>query len=99
MVFVRVHLMKGRLSTAQKEELGAKLVQAVSEVENLVNNHTHKETSWVQFYEFEPENWYAPANVTGADPNSRIQLDVIGDGLNEFRAELLLLRGVQAFLH
>jgi hypothetical protein len=22
-----------------------------------------------------------------------------GDGLNEFRAELLLLRGVQAFLH
>ena len=60
-----------------KEELGAKLVHAVSEVENLVNNHTHKETSWVQFYEFDPENWYAPANVAGADPNSRIQLDVI----------------------
>jgi phenylpyruvate tautomerase PptA (4-oxalocrotonate tautomerase family) len=77
MVFVRVHLMKERLNTAQKEELGAKLVQAVSEVENLVNNHTHKETSWVQFYEFDPENWYAPANVAGADPNSRIQLDVI----------------------
>jgi hypothetical protein len=38
MVFVRVHLMKERLTTAQKEELGAKLVQAVSEVENLVNN-------------------------------------------------------------
>ena len=77
MVFVRVHLMKERLNTAQKEELGAKLVHAVSEVENLVNNHTHKETSWVQFYEFDPENWYAPANVAGADPNSRIQLDVI----------------------
>lgn len=77
MVFVRVHLMKGRLNTAQKEELGAKLVEAVSEVENLVNNHTHKETSWVQFHEFDPENWYAPANVAGADPNSRIQLDVI----------------------
>ena len=77
MVFVRVHLMKERLNTAQKEELGAKLVQAVAEVENLVNNHTHKETSWVQFYEFDPENWYAPANVAGADPNSRIQLDVI----------------------
>jgi len=77
MVFVRVHLMKERLNTAQKEELGAKLVHAVSEVENLVNNHTHKETSWVQFYEFDPENWYAPANVAGADPNSRIQLDVV----------------------
>ncbi len=30
-----------------------------------------------QFYEFDPENWYAPANVAGADPNSRVQLDVI----------------------
>jgi len=52
MVFVRVHLMKGRLNAAQKEELGAKLVQAVSEVENLVNNHTHKDTiphdQWAQ---------------------------------------------------
>jgi hypothetical protein len=47
MVFVRVHLMKQRLNSAQKVELGAKLVQAVSEVEDLVNNHTHKETSWV----------------------------------------------------
>src|SRR5258708_35064225 len=64
MVFVRVHLMKERLNTAQKEELGAKLVQAVSEVENLVNNHTHKETSWVQFYELDPENWWRSASAT-----------------------------------
>ncbi|MDX3852331.1 hypothetical protein [Streptomyces sp. AK02-01A] len=77
MVFVRVQLMKGRLSAARKEELGAALIQAVSEVENLVNNQTHKETSWVQFFEFDPENWYAPANVAGADPDSRVQLDVI----------------------
>jgi phenylpyruvate tautomerase PptA (4-oxalocrotonate tautomerase family) len=77
MVFVRVHLIKGRLSAAQKDELGAKLVQAVADVEGLVNNEQHKETSWVQFYEFEPENWYAPANLAGANPDSRIQLDVI----------------------
>ncbi|MFI5635405.1 hypothetical protein ACIA8E_39890 [Streptomyces sp. NPDC051664] len=51
MVFVRVHAMKGHLSAAQKEELGAKLIQAVADVECLVNNQTHKETSWVQFYE------------------------------------------------
>jgi phenylpyruvate tautomerase PptA (4-oxalocrotonate tautomerase family) len=50
MVFVRVHLIKGRLNAAQKEELGAKLVQAVADVEGLVNNEHHKETSWVQFY-------------------------------------------------
>ncbi len=62
MVFVRVHAMKGHLSAVQKEELAAKLIQAVADVEDLVNNETHKETSWVQFYEFEPENWYAPAN-------------------------------------
>lgn len=54
MVFVRVHLVKGRLSAAQKNELGAKLVQAVSDVEGLVNNQKNKETSWVQFYEFDP---------------------------------------------
>jgi phenylpyruvate tautomerase PptA (4-oxalocrotonate tautomerase family) len=77
MVFVRVHLIRGRLSAAQKSELGAKLIQAVSEVEGLVNNQHHKETSWVQFFEFEPENWYAPANLGGADPDARIQLDVI----------------------
>jgi hypothetical protein len=28
-------------------------------------------------YEFDTENWYAPANLPGADPGSRIQLDVI----------------------
>jgi phenylpyruvate tautomerase PptA (4-oxalocrotonate tautomerase family) len=73
MVFVRVHVIKGRLSAAQKDELGTKLIQAVSDVEGLVNNERHKETSWVQFYEFEPENWYAPANLAGSSPDSRIQ--------------------------
>lgn len=77
MVFVRVHLIKERLSAAQKGELGAKLIQAVADVEGLVNNQKNKETSWVQFYEFEPENWYAPANLDGASPDSRIQLDVV----------------------
>jgi phenylpyruvate tautomerase PptA (4-oxalocrotonate tautomerase family) len=77
MVFVRVHLIKERLSAAQKQELGAKLIEAVAGVEGLANNDEHKETSWVQFYEFEPENWYAPRNVAGADADSRIQLDVI----------------------
>lgn len=77
MVFVRVHVMRGRLSAAQKEELGAELIQAVADVEGLVNNDEHKQTAWVQFFEFEPENWYAPGNVPGASPDSRIQLDVI----------------------
>jgi phenylpyruvate tautomerase PptA (4-oxalocrotonate tautomerase family) len=77
MVFVRVHVIKGRLSAPQKDELGAKLIQAVSDVEGLANNQKSKEASWVQFYEFEPENWYAPANLDGANPNSRIQLDVV----------------------
>lgn len=77
MVFVRVHLIKGRLSAAQKDELGAKLVQAVADVEGLVNNEQNKEVSSVQFYEFEPEDWYAPANLAGANPDSRIQLDII----------------------
>jgi phenylpyruvate tautomerase PptA (4-oxalocrotonate tautomerase family) len=49
MVFVRTHLIKGRLSVAQKEELGAKLIQAVSDVEGLVNNTENQKTSWVQF--------------------------------------------------
>src|SRR5260370_36723925 len=75
MVFVRVHLMKGRLSAAQKDELGAKLGQEVADAEGLVNNEKNKEVSWVQFYEFEPGNWYAPATLAGANPDSRIQLD------------------------
>jgi phenylpyruvate tautomerase PptA (4-oxalocrotonate tautomerase family) len=68
MVFVRVHLMKGRLSAAQKDELGAKLVQEVADAEGLVNNEKNKEVSWVQFYEFEPENWYAPATLAAPAP-------------------------------
>ena len=35
---VRVRLIKGRLGAAQKDELGAKLIQAVSDVEGLANN-------------------------------------------------------------
>src|SRR5260370_39074229 len=77
MVFVRVHLMKGRLSAAQKDELGAKLVQEVADAEGLVNNEKNKEVSWVQFYEFEPGNWYAPATLAGANPDSRIQFDLV----------------------
>src|ERR1700730_10278796 len=77
MVFVRVHLIKGRLSAAQKDELGAQLIQAVADVEGLVNNDELKETSWVQFFEFEPENWYLPATLAGSHPDSRLQLDVI----------------------
>lgn len=76
MVFVRVHLVKGRLSAEQKEQLGAELIQAVSDVEGVVANQRHLEASWVQFIELEPENWYAPANLAGANPDSRIQLDI-----------------------
>ena len=77
MAFVRTHLIKGRLSAAQQEELGAKLIQAVADVEGLVNTAEAQEHSWVQFYEFDPENWYAPAALAGSHPDSRIQLDVI----------------------
>jgi phenylpyruvate tautomerase PptA (4-oxalocrotonate tautomerase family) len=76
MVFVRVHLVKGRLSSEQKQKLGAGLIQAVSDVEGVVANRRHLEASWVQFIELEPENWYAPANLPGANPDSRIQLDI-----------------------
>ncbi|MGY5032779.1 hypothetical protein ACWC9U_18140 [Streptomyces sp. 900116325] len=31
----------------------------------------------MQFYDFEPESWYAPADIAGVDPNSRVQLDLI----------------------
>jgi phenylpyruvate tautomerase PptA (4-oxalocrotonate tautomerase family) len=77
MVYVRVHVIKGRLTAEQKSALGAALVQAVSDVEGLVNNELHKQTSWVQFFEFDPENGYAPATLEKADPDSRIQVDVI----------------------
>ena len=35
MVFVRINLIKGRLSAQQKQDLGAKLVRAVADVEGL----------------------------------------------------------------
>jgi hypothetical protein len=37
--------MRDRLTVGQKKELGAKLVQAVADVEFLVNNTRHQETS------------------------------------------------------
>jgi phenylpyruvate tautomerase PptA (4-oxalocrotonate tautomerase family) len=35
MVFVRVNLIKGRLSAQQKQDLGAKLVQPVADTDTL----------------------------------------------------------------
>jgi phenylpyruvate tautomerase PptA (4-oxalocrotonate tautomerase family) len=37
MVFVRVHLIKGRLSAQQKQDLGNNPFQAVADVQGLVN--------------------------------------------------------------
>ena len=75
MVFVRVHVMKNNLSVEQKRELGKMLVAAVAEVEGLRNSERHQQTSWVQYYEFDPENWYNP-NPLG-DPAAQWQVDVI----------------------
>ena len=75
MVFVRVHSMKNYLSAEQKRELGDKLIAAVAEVEQLRNTARHQQTSWVQYYEFEPDNWYNP-NPLG-DPAAQLQVDVI----------------------
>ena len=50
MVFVRVHVIKGRLTAAQKDELGAKLIQAVSDVEGLVNTPEQAEEALAIVY-------------------------------------------------
>ncbi|MEV8390455.1 MULTISPECIES: tautomerase family protein [unclassified Streptomyces] len=75
MVFVRVHVMKNRLDSKQKRELGDKLIAAIAEVEKLRNTARHQQTSWVQYYEFDPDNWYNP-NPLG-DPSAQWQIDVI----------------------
>ncbi|GGJ66793.1 tautomerase family protein [Streptomyces brasiliensis] len=75
MVFVRVHVMKNQLSTEQKRELGDRLIAAIAEVEQLKNTPRHQQTSWVQYYEFEPENWYNPNPI--GDPLAKLQVDVI----------------------
>jgi len=43
------------LSAARKDELGVKLIQALSDVEGLANNQKDTEASSAQFYVFEPE--------------------------------------------
>jgi phenylpyruvate tautomerase PptA (4-oxalocrotonate tautomerase family) len=74
-VYVRVHIVKDHLTVEQKAELGDKLIAAVAEAENLVNSRRHQASSWVQYVEFERENWYAP--VTAGDPDALWQIDVI----------------------
>lgn len=75
MVFVRVHVKKNYLSAEQKRELGDRLIAAVAQVEELQNTERHQQTSWVQYYELEPENWYGP--VTLGDPAAFWQIDMI----------------------
>ena len=76
MVFVRVHVRKGYLDAEQKQRLGDALVAAIAEAEDLHNSDRHKQTSWVQYFELEPENWYAPATI--GNPEAFWQVDVIG---------------------
>lgn len=75
MVFVRVHVLKNYLSAEQKRTLGDKLIAAIADAEKLVNSHRHQQTSWVQYYELDRENWYLPATI--GDPNAFWQVDVI----------------------
>lgn len=62
MVFVRVHVIKGRLTAAQKDELGAKLIQAVSDVEGLVNTPEQAEEALAIVY--------GPGRHTGSELSS-----------------------------
>lgn len=75
MVFVRVHVLKNYLSAADKKELGDKIIAAIADAEKLMNSHRHQQTSWVQYYELDRENWYLP--VTIGDPDAFWQVDVI----------------------
>ena len=75
MVFVRVHVLKNYLSAEQKKELGDKLIAAIADAEKLTNSLRHQQTSWVQFFELDRENWYLP--VTIGDPDAFWQVDVI----------------------
>jgi phenylpyruvate tautomerase PptA (4-oxalocrotonate tautomerase family) len=75
MVYVRVHVLKNYLSAEQKRELGDKLIAAVAEVEELRNSDRHQQTSWVQYFELDRENWYGPGTI--GDENAFWQVDVI----------------------
>ncbi|GII56571.1 hypothetical protein Pth03_49600 [Planotetraspora thailandica] len=75
MVFVRVQVLKAQLSAEQKKELGDKLIAAIAEAEDLVNSPRHQQTSWVQYFEIDRENWHSPATI--GDNNAFWQVDVI----------------------
>ncbi|MFE9328863.1 hypothetical protein ACIHDR_48955 [Nocardia sp. NPDC052278] len=75
MVFVRVHTLENYLNAEQKTVLGDKLIAAIAEAENHVNSERHQQTSWVQYFELDRENWYAP--ITIGDPSVFWQIDVI----------------------
>ena len=75
MVFVRVHVLKNQLSAQQKRELGDRLIAAIAEAENLYNSERHQQTSWVQYFELDRENWYLPFPI--GEQNAFWQVDVI----------------------
>lgn len=75
MVFVRVHVLKNHLTAEQKRELGDRLIAAIADAENLHNSERHQQTSWVQYFELDRENWYLPVPI-GA-PDAFWQVDVI----------------------
>ena len=75
MVFVRVHVLKNQLSAQQKRELGDRLIAAIAEAEGLYNSERHQQTSWVQYFELDRENWYLPFPIGRQD--AFWQIDVI----------------------
>ena len=75
MVFVRVHVLKNYLTAEQKKALGDKLIAAIADAEGLYNSERHQQTSWVQYFELERENWYLPFPIGKA--NAFWQVDVI----------------------
>ncbi len=75
MVFVRVHVLKNQLSAHQKRELGDRLIAAIAEAEGLHNSERHQQTSWVQYFELDRENWYLPFPI--GRPDAFWQVDVI----------------------
>jgi phenylpyruvate tautomerase PptA (4-oxalocrotonate tautomerase family) len=75
MVFVRVHVLKNQLSAQQKRELGDRLIAAIADAEGLHNSERHQQTSWVQYFELDRENWYLPVPI--GRPDAFWQVDVI----------------------
>ena len=76
MVFVRVHVLENYLNAEQKKHLGAELIAAVAHAEGLVNSERQQQTSWVQYFEIDRENWYAPVMI--GNPSAFWQIEVIG---------------------